>query len=247
MTESTVDKILDDIANVLKNDVKEELSTWIGEYEYNGRRLVVGYSRKRALKDKGDRGRLLERVKKKLKNGKVRVSDLVKNTGTKKYLKFEDKSKKEMATLDKEKIKSSERWDGVYGIMTNLDKDTVQGEEIFKRYRGLWQVEDAFRVNKHDLKMRPIFHWTPKKIKAHILICYMAYALVAIVRHKLKKAKVDLSIERVREELGYIQASIIKDQRSGKRFLLPSKNTGTQRAIYKALNLELQEKVRYLR
>ena len=246
MRREMTDKILNDVESMLKNDVDKKISSWTGEYEYNGRRLVVGYSRKRAAKDRGDRERLLQRVKKKLKNGKIQVSDLVKNTGTKKYLKF-DKNNKETAILDEEKIKTYQRWDGVYGIATNLDKERVHGEEIFKRYRGLWQVEDAFRVNKHDLKMRPVFHWTPKRIKAHILICYMAYALVAIVRHKLKRANIHLSIGRIREELGYIQASILRDQRSRKRFLVPSDHTDTQKSIYKALGLDLQEKVQYLK
>ena len=131
--------------------------------------------------------------------------------------------------------------------MTSHKREEVSGGDIFARYRGLWQVEDAFRVNKHDLKMRPIFHWTPKRIKSHILICYMAYALVAMVKYKLKKANVGLSVERIREELGYLQASIVKDTVSGKRFLLPSKVNDTQRAIYNALGLRPEEKVRSLK
>ena len=243
MRKEIKEKILGDVEKVLEGgDVK----SWIGEYEYEKRRLVIGYSEKRASKDKRDRERLLTRVKKKLKDGKVRVSELVKNTGTKKYLKFE-KSKKETAVLDEEKIKDSERWDGVYGIVSSHAKEEVSGGEIFERYRGLWQIEDAFRVNKRDLKMRPIYHWTPKRIKSHILICYMAYALVARVKYKLKKAKVKLSIERIREELGYLQASIVRDQKTGRRFLLPSKVTDTQRKICDALGVKLQEKVQILK
>ena len=56
----------------------------------------------------------------------------------------------------------------------------------------------------------------------------------------------NLSIERIREELGYIQASIVRDESSGKRFLLPSRINDIQRAIYNALNLGPQEKVRSL-
>ena len=188
----------------------------------------------------------IKRVEKKLKDGKVKVSALVKNTGTKKYLKFE-KNNKETAILDEEKIKEAQRWDGIFGIVTSHDKEKVSGGEIFERYRGLWQVEDAFRVNKRDLKMRPIYHWTPKRIKSHVLICYMAYALVARVKYKLKKAKLKLSIERIREELGYLQASVVKDQKTGRRFLLPSKVTDTQRAICDALGVKLQEKIQILK
>ena len=246
MKKAATDGILDDVAEFLKEDAGGKTAHWTGEYGYGGRRLVVGYDRKRASKDKKDRERLLERVKKKLRDGKVRVSDLVKNTGTKKYLKF-DRANKETAVLDDEKIKAQERWDGVYGIMTSHDRGKVGGEEVFARYRGLWQVEDAFRVNKHDLRMRPVFHWTPGRVKAHILICYMAYALVAVARYRLKEAGVGLSVERIRQELGYVQASVVRDAGSGRRFLLPSKATDLQRAVYGALGLTLEEKVRYLK
>ena len=243
MKKETKEKILGDVEKVLEGgDVK----SWVGEYEYDKRRLVIGYSEKRASKDRRDRERLIKRVEKKLKDGKVKVSALVKNTGTKKYLKFE-KNNKETAILDEEKIKEAQRWDGIYGIVSSHDKEKVSGGEIFERYRGLWQVEDAFRVNKRDLKMRPIYHWTPKRIKSHILICYMAYALVARVKYKLKKAKVKLSIERIREELGYLQASVVRDQKTGQRFLLPSKVTNTQRAICDALGVKLQEKIQILK
>ena len=243
MKKALKEKMLSDIENALNCD--DDIEVWTGEYEYNSRRLVVGYSKKRASKDRRDRERLLERVKKKLKNNKVRVADLVKNTGTKKYLKFE-KDNRESATLDEEKIRMDERWDGVYGIISSHDKDQVSGVEIFERYKGLWQVEEAFRVNKHDMKMRPIYHWTTKRIKSHILICYMAYALVSTVRHKLKKKNIRLSIERIKEELGYLQASIVNDRKTGKRFFLPSKITPTQRTIYSALGLKIEEKVRFL-
>ena len=45
---------------------------------------------------------------------------------------------------------------------------------VLEQYRGLWQVEETFRVTKHDLNIRPIFHWTPARVRAHIAICFMA-------------------------------------------------------------------------
>lgn len=102
MNKSFVEMILNDVEQVL-NCQKDEVTSWLGEYEYEGRRLVISYSRKQAAKDKADRDRLVNRLKKKLKRGEVRVSELVKNTGTRKYLKF-DRKNKEMAILDEEKI-----------------------------------------------------------------------------------------------------------------------------------------------
>lgn len=233
------EQILTDVESARGGD--DKLSFWVKDYEYKGRRLVVSYSSKRANKDRKDRERLVERINKKMKDGKVRLSDLINNTGTKKYLKIEKKGAKE-ATLNEDKIKSDKRWDGIHGVITNHTSDTKSSMEVLEVYKGLWQIEAAFRVNKHDLKMRPIYHWSPRRIKAHILLCFIAYSLVSIVRYKLKKSNIKISVEELREELTRVQVSIVKDKKTGKRFTLPSKITPTQKAIYKTFNLSLQEK-----
>ena len=84
-----------------------------------------------------------------MKNGKVRVSDLINNTGTKKYLKVESKKSQE-ATLDEDKIAQQEKWDGVYGVISNYKGEELSGNDIIDRCRELWQIEQAFRINKHD-------------------------------------------------------------------------------------------------
>jgi hypothetical protein len=48
-------------------------------------------------------------------------------------------------------------WDGLHGIVTNAPEDQT-AEELLNLYRGLWQIEEAFRLQKHDLKPRPIYH-----------------------------------------------------------------------------------------
>ena len=50
--------------------------------------------------------------------------------------------------------------------ITNLpDMDSA---EVLSHYHGLWQVEETFHVSKHDLRVRPIYHWTPARVHAHI-------------------------------------------------------------------------------
>ena len=218
----------------------EEKSSLIKTYKYEGKRLIVNYSEKRALKEEKERIRLIERIKGKMQDGQVRLIDLVKNRGTKKYLKIDRKGQK-TAGLDEQKIKQDAMWDGIHGVITN--HQDLDPESVLKKYRNLWQIEEAFRVNKHDLKMRPIYHWTPRRIEAHILICYMAYGLAAFIRRQLRQAKINLSFAKIRDELKYIQASVLKDTYTGKRFLLPSSGTPQQRAIYKALHLTMKEKI----
>ncbi|NTV67872.1 MAG: hypothetical protein HGB06_09380 [Chlorobaculum sp.] len=60
--------------------------------------------------------------------------------------------------IDDEKIHAAARWEGLHGVITNIADMTAS--EVFEHYRGLWQVEKTFRLSKHDLKVRPIYHWT---------------------------------------------------------------------------------------
>ena len=217
--------------------------TWSEEYEWEEFRLIAHYDKKRAKKDREEREKILEKIRKKMKNGQVSLVDLTGQSGVKKYLKLEKKGVKR-ACLDETKIKEDVRWDGFSGVVTN--HPTKKAAEIIDKYRNLWQIEAAFRLNKHDLKMRPIYHWTPKRIKAHILICFIAYGIACFVRYSLKRANIKLSFERIREELEEVQSSIVRDTKTGRRFILPSKATATQKAIYGAFNKKLSQTVQFV-
>lgn len=220
--------------------VNEQSRDWYKELEHNNRRVIVTYSETRANKDKKDRDRLRERLEKMIKkdSSQVKVSSLITNRGTKKYLKIEDAGR---ATLNEEKFENDSKWDGIHGVITNKRGATVT--EVLNNYKALWRIEEAFRVNKNDLRMRPIFHWKPNRIKAHILICFLAYALSSGLRYRLKENGLNISFEKIRDELKRVQSSIIKNKKTNARVLLPSKTTELQRAIYKTVKLELNEKV----
>ena len=243
MKKEKKNQILNDFEELRKQYPKEDFL--LKEYTHNKRRLIVSYSKKRAAKDKKDRERLVERIKKKMKGEKVLLADLINNTGTKKYLDIEKKSetkKKNCSTtaiLSHKKIEAHERWDGIHAVITSDSGQEYSATEILDRYRNLWQIEAAFRINKHDLKMRPIYHWTPKRIHAHILICFVAYSLVAFAKYKLKKHQVKLSFQQIREELEQVQYSVVRDKVNNQKFLIPSALTKNQQKIFKAFGLKL--------
>ena len=237
------EEILHDVSNIRSKNTP--LKYWIKEYCYGDKRLIVSYSEKRAKKSFRERQRMVSKLKSKERNKEIRISDLIKNGGEKKYLKLNKKGC-QTGVIDSDKIKLEEQWDGIYGVITNYKGDDMSLDDIISRHRDLWQIENAFRVNKRDLKMRPVYHWTPRRIEAHILICFMAYSLLSTLKYSLGRAKVNLSIARIREELSFIQASIVRDRRSNKRFLLPSKLTKIQRDIYTALGLVYDTRVKLL-
>lgn len=211
---------------------KKEFS--VMETELEGRRLIVSYSPERANKDAKDRDRLVVRLKKQLGDkDQIEVKKLIKNQGTKKYLKISEN--KMIATLNENKIYADSLWDGLHGLITNTKESSAQ--ELMKRYKDLWQIEEAFRINKTDLKMRPIFHWKKSRIEAHIAICYLAFSLIVQIRTKLEKAGVKISVDKIRYQLGRVQKSIVYDPESKKKFVIPSKLNPIQKSIFEAMGV----------
>lgn len=192
------------------------------------RRLIVSYSSSRARKDKSDRDRILDKLKKKEKDGKLKITDIVNNQGSRKFI----TCTKNEATINHDKIENDAQWDGIHGVITNV-KDASVGE-LLTRYRDLWKIEEAFRFNKHDLKLRPIYHWKPERIRAHLAICYVAFALLSYARIRLKENNLNISFEILREQLIKAQSSIMRDTKTNATFTIPSKATPLQREIYKA-------------
>lgn len=245
LKKSMKEKILKEAPAFSKRGVRKR-AKWTGEFEWEGFRLIAHYDRERAKKDQKDREKALERVKAKMKEGHALWRDLVSNRAVKKYLKREHKrgSKEDRAVLDGEKIKKDRLWDGLSAVVSSNKQ--LKPQELLARYRNLWQIEAAFRLNKHDLRMRPIYHWTPKRIKAHILICFIAYGLAVFARRQLKRSSLNLSFDRLKTELKKVQVSIVQDSSTGQRFLLPSQLNKTGKAIYKAFNAQFPQTVQFL-
>lgn len=118
------------------------------------RTLIAAWSQARADKDSYDRQKLVDRVNKLIGEGKkIQADGLIKNLGTKKYLKKVGDGVSEYA-LDHAKIDDAARWDGIYGVITNLPgvynsalddnftkPDATSTKEILAYYAGLWRIE----------------------------------------------------------------------------------------------------------
>ena len=114
-------------------------------------------------------------------------------------------------------------------------------EQITRQYHGLWQVEQCFRVSKHDLKIRPIFHWTPQKIKAHIAICFMALTCARYLYYRIKTQYTSLSEQRIRQQLLSVQISILKHQQRKTIYGVPSPIKQDVKKIYQIMGLKISD------
>ena len=200
----------------------------LGEHQW----LIANYSKKRARKDGHDRKKAIEKLLKKLKKSKD-ASSLISNYGYKKYLKINGKAQVE---LNQEKLEQEAKWDGLQGLITNVN--WLDASEVIGHYKGLWQVEESFRINKHDLKIRPIYHYNESRIRAHLAICFMAFTCVRYLEHKVKlQGQTKLSPEVIRRELCHVQTSILRHKEAESRYALPSKMSQISMMIYRVMKL----------
>jgi hypothetical protein len=76
--------------------------------------------------------------------------------------------------------------DGIYVIRTSVAKEDFSAEETVGAYKALAQVERAFRSTKTvDLEIRPVFHWTAPRVRAHVFLCMLAYYVEHHMRRRL--------------------------------------------------------------
>ena len=113
--------------------------------------------------------------------------------------------------------------------------------EPFDRYRGPWQVEASFRIAKHDLKARPIFHWTPRRVRAHIAIAFMAFARARHLAYRVALRKQRMSPKKTRGALLNRQCSVLRHARTKRRYLIPLSSTPEVKRIYDAMGLKLSD------
>jgi len=216
-------------------------NTKVKTIDYNGKKLVVTHSLKRAKKDKFEREKAIEKLQARLKSSKS-VKSQLSNSGYKKYLQLESSDTNKTScdlsiVLNEAKILEDEAWDGLKGILTN--NTTLSNEELIHQYSNLWQVEESFRITKHDLKIRPIYHWKPSRVKAHLAISFMAYTLVRHLEYRVRLQYIKLSPEKIRQILLSVQTSIYYDTKTNNKYSMPSLMTDDAKKIYKLMEVPI--------
>lgn len=184
----------------IKNE-NESVKQWIlsldktdgSSHEYirlNGERLIISYSEKRAGKEAYNRKRGVARLKSAYKSGRITKQQVNKRG----YNKFLEISKDIDVCISEKKIAEDSQWDGLKGYITNTDLDA---RRIIDEYHGLWVVERAFRISKGTLEMRPMFHFTERRIEAHICICFIAYKLYKELERMIGINRIGMSVDHV--------------------------------------------------
>jgi transposase len=97
----------------------------------------------------------------------------------------------------------SELSEGCYMLRTNVND--WSGQDLWKAYIQLSQAESAFRICKNDLRLRPIWHQKEERVRAHILVCFLAYVLFKALDMKCRNAGLGDSARKILDEFAAIQ------------------------------------------
>ncbi|MBK7663877.1 MAG: IS1634 family transposase [Sterolibacteriaceae bacterium] len=179
-------------------EVKEVI---VGEGERR-RRHAVCFNLLEAKRQKSHREDLLNELEAELSS----LSDLAKVSHTKRVCALRTsarygrllKETKQGLAIDRAAVKELERFDGKFVVHSN--DDTLTAEDMALGYKQQQRVEEAWRTMKSGLKMRPVFHWAPHRIHAHIAITVLSLLLERTIEHACQD-----TWRNIRDDLKHIQ------------------------------------------
>lgn len=145
-----------------------------------------------------------------------------------------DKQNNFFFNLNEESISYEKELDGLYILKTNVQG--ICAYEVVKAYKNLCQVEDAFREIKDFLKLRPIYHYSPTRVKGHVMVCVLAYLIEKILEKSLKEANLSLS---PREALDYLSTlRLVENKISGQHLFCVTTPSQEHRQILKSVGIK---------
>jgi transposase len=142
-------------------------------------------------------------------------------------------------------LESAKRREGCYLLRSNILDWTA--EDLWKAYMQLTEAEAAFRIQKDELRLRPVWHQTAERVQAHILVCFLAYVLRKTLEGWSQRAGLGRSLPTLLEEFARIQSTdIVLPTTDGRTVRLrcvvrPDK---AQTILLQHLGLELPQRLR---
>lgn len=251
-----IEKMLPSLKRMAQHTDDEVYSETI----YQGRRFVISYNKGRAKWNRDKRNRALNKAQSfidekllslkrstdgRMKKGRGRpltpqgtydvIHDYLRDRKLLRLFAIELKGKRIIVNAEQKNRRWEEKIDGVLVLETT--EEDLSSSEVVKQYKNLQDVERGFRTLKSSLELRPMYHWTANRIRAHVFICVIALQLSRLMRRKLAGSA--WSWEKAIERLRGIKTFIIKNGATERRGITaPDKE---QKAICKQLGLPLPQ------
>lgn len=107
--------------------------------------------------------------------------------------------------LNRNLIAEEEKYDGYYAIVTS--EQGLSEERVIEIYRGLWKIEESFRITKSSLETRPVYLQNLEHIQAHFLICFVSLVIARLLEYRLNRKH---SVSRILESLRKCECSLLE-------------------------------------
>jgi len=136
--------------------------------------------------------------------------------------------------------------EGAYLLRTNLSAATAS--ELWEKYMQLTEVEASFRALKSELSIRPLYHQREPRVKAHVMVAFLGYALWVTLKHLLQRQQSQWSASRALAELATLQsADIILPTTDGRELRLRriTEPTTEQRTLLNELGIQLPYQLQF--
>lgn len=193
------------------------------------RRYVICFNPEEAEKDRRDREAILEKIRQKLASGGVKR--LIGNRGYKRFLKID----RAAATIDARRVQEDARYDGKYVLRTTTK---LPAAEVAQAYKELTWIERLWRELKDVVEVRPIYHHIKKdNVKGHILACFLALYLVALLKRKLAEAKTMLPWDEIIRDSSAMRAVVVR--LGGERYLMRTALRGCAGALFRIVGVKV--------
>jgi len=206
----------------------------VKEVMVNGRRYILCLNPKQARKDKADREAILASLEEQLKKG---ATALVGNRGYRRYL----KSERGAFTVDYDKVKKEERFDGKWVLTTNT---RFTAEQVALKYKELWMVEQVFRDAKSLLETRPVFHQRDRTIRGHVFCSFLALALKKELYRRIEAAGHSFEWSDIKQDLKSLQEITLEE--NDKRLAIRTQCQGTCGRVFQAVGVAVPPTIRQL-
>jgi transposase len=200
------------------------------------RRYVIAYNPEQAEYDRIHREKILDRLSCELGalNQKHKTKAQCKVMLHQSMGRYVKELKSGKLKIDKAKVKQEEKLDGKYLISTS--DQHLSAEDIALGYKQLMEVERAFRTLKSTLNLRPVYHSKDDRIRAHVMLCWLALLLVRIA-----EVKSGLTWAKIRRKMQ--QLNLVEFFDKNGRILQHTELTYDQRNILNKLKIKPPKRV----
>lgn len=192
------DEIIDEDNNKITFKHKSRIFAKTVQIKRDGKRTnkstiyqkqMVYYSDKYAKRQKKERDLVIAKATDLINNPSKYT--LATSYGASKYINNIDYNKQTGEVIAKDlslkldKIKEEEEFDGYYSIVTSELK--MSDKELRDVYKGLWKIEESFKITKSNLESRPVYVWTKEHIEAHFLTCFVSLVILRLLEQKISR------------------------------------------------------------